>query len=185
MIHREWILQEHLVPLVHKVVAVPHIFTCHDRGGKKSEFQLIYEQKRGIRRGWPDTELCLNNGRTFRCELKARGKTVVVGSAQETIISRLSMLGHPTGQADSCVAWCEAAERRSVPLRANWRTLAQLADAHVEAEIREKEAKAAAAPIVIEPPEAPAAPLISPRPKSRRTPSKRQIARVFQAMKPQ
>ena len=183
MIHKEWIFQEHLRAWVSRAVAVPHIFMCHDRGGKKTELQLIFERKRGILPGWPDTELCLQGGRTFRCELKARGKAVAAGSAQEFILSRLNMLGHSAGQADCVLAYAEACERWSIPLKANWRTLAQLADASIDAEIREKEAKASVA--VLDPPEAPAAPLISPRPKSRRNPSRSQIARVFNAMKPQ
>lgn len=180
MIHREWILQEQVLWFVERAIAVPCLFMCHDSAGKKTDEGRFYEAKRGIRPGWPDTELCLNGGRTFRCELKARGARVMDGSAQDFIRGKLNALGHRCTEANTVLGYGEACDRFSVPLKGNWRTIAQLADERVAANIREKELKeaekkAAAAP--------PSEIIVLPKKRPGR-PSTAQIKRVFAAIKP-
>jgi len=179
-IQREHALQRQILRFVGEAVRVPHMFACHDRGRARSEYEHIHEAERGIRAGWPDTELCLNDGITFRCELKDVGKHVVAGSAQDYVLGKLNMLGHRSTVADSVKAYGEACERFGVPLRGNWRTLAQLADERVAADIREQEVKEAAKQAAEPPP----AEVVVLRPKPRRRPSPAQIKRVFGAMKP-
>jgi hypothetical protein len=143
-VHREWSLQSCIKWFVARAIAVEHEFACHDRGAARSALEHLHEASRGIRSGWPDTELCLNGGRTFRCELKAPGNKVQEGSQQEHILGRLAAIGHPATWVDSVMAYGEACERHSVPLRANWRTVAQVGDELYAAAVRRQEAKEAA-----------------------------------------
>ena len=183
MIRREHAIQRQLVRCVPKVVTVPHIFACHDRGQARSEQEHIWEAERGIRKGWPDTELNWGGGRTFRCEMKRNGKQVELGSAQDRLRIALNQLDHPTSEADSVTGWCAEAERFGVPLRANWRTIAKLHDEYAAADIRDQEEKAAAKKAAALSTTDP--PLIKPRPKQRRKVSPRTNVRIFAAMKPQ
>jgi hypothetical protein len=140
-VRREWSLQSCIKWFVARAVAVEHEFACHDRGAARSALEHLHEASRGIRSGWPDTELLLNGGATFRCELKAPGNRVQDGSAQEHILSRLAAIGHPTTWVDGVIAYGEACERHSVPLRRNWRTVAQVGEELYAAAIRRQEAK--------------------------------------------
>jgi len=105
----EHALQKELKGLVREYVAIPHKFAAHDRTKKTNDTQHILEAARGIVSGWPDTELCLLGGDTFRCELKARGKQVKKCSNQDRVINELNRLGHRTYVADCAVAYVKAA----------------------------------------------------------------------------
>ena len=183
MIYWEWPLQRALKWFVARAIAVPHVFACHDRGAPRSEHEHIVEAARGIRRGWPDTELVLPKGRTFRCELKRYGRRIEIGSAQDHIRLALNQLNHPTSEADSVRGYAEECCRFDVPLKPNWPTLAQLADEMVAADIREQQAKAAAKSAAASSTTDP--PLIKPRPKVRRRVAASTNVRIFAAMKPQ
>lgn len=178
MIHREHALQRGVMWFVQRAIAVEHVFACHDRAKPTSEHSHAFEAARGLRSGWPDTELALDGGRTFRCELKKRGGRLIVGSEQHLVIRRLADIGHPTAWADSVMAYGQACERWSVPLRANWRHVATLADEMVAADIRTQEAKQAAK-------DAQAEQQPMPRVRRKRTrPTAAQIARVERARRP-
>jgi hypothetical protein len=182
MIFREHALQRQIVRFVAKAVAVPHLFACHDRGAARSDRDHLHEAERGIRAGWPDTELCLPGGKTFRCELKSNGKSIEIGSSQDHLRIRLNQLAHPAAEADSVAAYGEQCLRFGVPLRDNWRVLAQLHDEYAAADIRKQKAaeaeKKAAAAATTDPP------LVKPRPKVRRKVSPRTMGRIFAGMKP-
>jgi len=178
VIHREHALQRQIKWFVERAVAVEHLFMCHDRGRARSHNEHAWEFMRGILSGWPDTELALNGGRTFRCELKANGRMLQEDSAQNKIITRLKLLGHNADWADSVMAYGIVAERNHVPLKKNWKTLAQLADERVAADIRVQEAKAAKVSTT-DPP------LFTGRSRVHRTPSRAQIQRIFDAIKPE
>jgi hypothetical protein len=182
MIRREHAIQRQLVRFVPKAVAVPHLFACHDRGAARSDREHVWEAERGIRKGWLDTELCLPRGKTFRCEMKRKGRSIEIGSAQDYIRVKLNQLGHPAAEADSIVAYGEQCLRFGIPLRDNWRELAKLHDEYAAADVRQQEAaeaeKKAAAVATTDPP------LVKPRPKVRRKVSPRTMGRIFAGMKP-
>lgn len=189
MIQREHILQSKLPSVCAKVVACEHMFVSYDRTQPRSEFDHIYQARRGIRRSIPDTDLLLDGGKSFRCEIKRPGVRLEEGSAQEEMLIKLNLLGHKASWANSITMYCEEAERHGVPLRGNWRTVAQIADQQVLAEIRRQELKQAqtsavtgAAPLVVprNKPTNPDAQLVKPRPKVPRKHTPNQI-RKFEA----
>ena len=143
MIHSEHILQRGVVVFCRRCVAVPHEFAAHDRAAPKSEHDHIWQSRRGIRAGWPDCELVLMGGRTFRVELKAPKVRLDEDGRQSDVLIRLNDLGHQASWANSVTMYGRECERFGVPLRANWKTVAQLIDEHVAAEIRKEQAKAA------------------------------------------
>ena len=149
MVHREHILQRGVVVFCKRCVAVPHEFAAHDRAAPKSEHDHIWQAARGIRTGWPDTELLLAGGKTFRVELKAPKITLDEDGRQADVLIRLNDLGHQASWANSVTMYGAECERFGVPLRGNWRTVAQLIDEHVAAEIRKEQAKPAREPAVV------------------------------------
>ena len=124
-----------------KCIAVPHAFASHDRAARTSAHSHIFQARRGIRRGWPDTELLLPGGRTFRVELKRPGVRVEEESQQADVLVKLNDLGHQSTWANSVTMYGEECERFGVPLWGNWRTVAQLGDEYVAAKIRKAEGK--------------------------------------------
>jgi len=139
MIHREHPVHRAWLTFCKRCVAVPFEPAAHDRAAPRSAHDHEWQAKRGLRGDWLDTELALDGGRTFRCELKAFGVKLEVGGKQERLIIRLNELGHPSTWANSIAMYGQQCERFGVPLRANWRTVAQLADEHALAEIRAEE----------------------------------------------
>jgi hypothetical protein len=143
MIHREHALQRGVVVFCRRCIAVPHEFAAHDRAPPRSEHDFEWQVRRGIRAGWPDTELVLPDGKTFRVELKAPKVRFDDESRQADVLHRLNELGHQSTWANSVAMYGQQCERFGVPLHANWRTVAQLIDEHVAAEIRAETVKKA------------------------------------------
>ena len=110
-------LQVHLKVLCRECVATPHMFAAHDRSKKQHFSQHMREKARGLRKGWPDIEIPLLGGLTFRCELKAAGEKVADNSEQAAVIRELNNLGHPTAWANSAVMFVREARRCGVPFR--------------------------------------------------------------------
>jgi hypothetical protein len=81
-------------------------------------------------------------GRTFRVELKAPRVKLDEESRQSDVLIRLNELGHQASWANSVTMYGAECERFGVPLTGNWRTVAQLIDEHVLAEIRKEQEKA-------------------------------------------
>lgn len=150
MTHPEHALQRAIKVFTRRCVMVPHEFVSHDRAAPRSEFDHVWQSRRGIRRSWPDSELVLEGGRTFRCELKRPGVSLGEDSHQSELLTRLNDLGHLSAWANSVTMYGEQCERFNISLRGNWRTVAQIADEHVLAEIRKEKAKPkkAASPIL-------------------------------------
>jgi hypothetical protein len=142
MIHREHPLQRGWLSFCKRCIAVPFEPASHDRAAARSANDHIWQTQRGIRRAWPDTELALNGGRTFRCEFKAPGVKLDRDGDQGKLLRRLNELGHTATWANSIVMYGEECERFGVPLRANWRTVAKVIDEHVLADIRQQEVAA-------------------------------------------
>lgn len=117
MRHPEWSLQTKIKQFVREWCAEPHEFAAHDRSFDKTGKQHIFEAARGIRRAWPDTELALGAGRTFRCELKWAPNRVRDGDDQDVLLARLRSLGHPSAWADSVVGYLSAALDAGVAFR--------------------------------------------------------------------
>jgi hypothetical protein len=148
MIHPESALQRGVKRAVKRAVACEHEFICHDRGAEHNEGSHIWEAQRGYRRAWLDTELVLDRGATFRCELKRPGWKPPRDLDKDPhwrdqlkMIDRLRVLGHPADYATSVLEYLAAAERANVPLHSNWRLVAAHEDELVAADIRSQQAK--------------------------------------------
>jgi hypothetical protein len=142
MVHREHILQQWVRYFNAHAVAVPHEAAAHDRGSARAEYEHVREAARGLRPAWPDNEVALEGGRTFRCELKAPGVRLADDGQQARMLTRLNLLGHPSTWANSVLRYGEECERFGVPLKSNWRVVAQYCDQQVLAKIATEEAKA-------------------------------------------
>lgn len=143
-VQKEWCVQRGVVRFVKRCVAVQHEFASHDRGRARSAQEHIYEAARGLRPAWPDTELVLEGGKTFRCELKAPGVKIAANGDQMKMLQRLHALGHPVAWANSVTMYAQKAAWRGVPLSPNWMTVAAHEDELVAADIRAQEVKAEA-----------------------------------------
>jgi len=117
--HPESNLQTKIKQFVRDCVACRHKFAAHDRSKDHSGLQHMFEKQRGIVTGWPDTELLLPGGVTFRCELKAAGKAIEQGGTQEAIGAEIASLGHPWAWANSVVSYLAAARAAGVPFHPN------------------------------------------------------------------
>jgi hypothetical protein len=116
--HPEHALQTKLGGLAREYLVLEHEFAAHDRSENKSGMQHYWESERFIRKGWPDTEVPLMGGMTWRCELKAAGITLDADSDQGKMIARLNYLGHPTDWANSAQMWLAKAQKRGIEFRA-------------------------------------------------------------------
>ena len=110
-------LQIQINKFVREMVACSHQFASHDRSPPRTPLQHAREKMRGTVRGWPDTELLLSGGVTFRCELKAPGE--YPNESQRVIGGRLRALGHPWAWANSVTEYLKAAREAGVPFHPN------------------------------------------------------------------
>ena len=146
----EWCLQRGVLRFCKRAIDGPYEAACHDRGRARSAMEHIGEAARGLRHGWPDLEIVLPKGRTFRCELKAPGVSIDDKGEQFRLLKRLSELGHPATWANSVYGFAINALSLGVPLQGNWQYVAQHEDELVAADVRKQiaraEAKRSAAP---------------------------------------
>ena len=140
----EWALQRGVLRFCKRAIDGPYEAACHDRGRARSAMEHIGEAARGLRHGWPDLEIVLPKGRTFRCELKAPGAKIDVKGEQFRLLERLSDFGHPATWANSCHGFAVNALSLGVPLQSNWQYVAQHEDELVAADVRRQEVKAEA-----------------------------------------
>jgi len=98
-----------------------HKFAAHDRSKKQSMMQHVREKDRGLVKGWLDTELLWDGGRTFRCEIKKpEGKPdPVKDEAQLKLIDELNQHGHPAAWVNSIVGYLAAARSAGVTFHPN------------------------------------------------------------------
>lgn len=113
--HPERELQTQVRKFVREMVACSHQFAAHDRGPARTELQYSREKMSGMVAGWPDTELLLPGGVTFRCELKAPGNHPT--EEQRVVGAKLRSLGHPWAWANSVTGYLKAAREAGVPFR--------------------------------------------------------------------
>ena len=143
-IQREFALQRGVMRFCKCAIDGPYEFASHDRGRARSEMEHIAENNRGLRSSWPDVELVLPKGRTFRCELKAPGVSIDGKGEQFRLLKRLSELGHPATWANSVYGFAVNALSLGVPLQSNWQYVAQHEDELVAADVRKQIARAEA-----------------------------------------
>ena len=141
-IQREFALQRGVLRFCKRAIDGPYEAACHDRGRARSAMEHIGEAARGLRHGWPDLEIVLPKGRTFRCELKAPGVSIDDKGEQFRLLKRLSELGHPATWANSVYGFAVSALSLGVPLQSNWQYVAQHEDELVAADVRRQQAKA-------------------------------------------
>lgn len=110
-------LQIQINKFVREMVASSHQFASHDRSPARTALQHAREKMRGMVAGWPDTELLLPGGVTFRCELKAPGNYPT--EEQRVVGARLRALGHPWAWANSVTGYLKAAREAGVPFHPN------------------------------------------------------------------
>lgn len=113
--HPESALQTQIKKFVRDCVSCPHIFAAHDRSKDHSGVQHMWEAMRGLKKHWPDTELLLPAGITFRCELKAAGKQIEADGGQAKLGAEIAALGHPWAWANSVQSYLAAARAAGVP----------------------------------------------------------------------
>lgn len=113
----EWTLQTKIKAFVREFCACEHEFVAHDRSFDKTGVQHLFEAERGIRRAWMDTELAIQGGVTFRCELKWAPNRVKDDDEQGRLIKRMNELGHPTAWTDSVAGYYRLAFAAGVPWR--------------------------------------------------------------------
>lgn len=143
-IHPEHALQRAVKRFVYRCIDVPHEFASHDRGQARSANEHRWDALRGCVAGWPDVELLIEGGRTFRCELKAAGKKPDPKGKQVWMLDRMNALGHPAAWANSVKMFAQEALKAGIPLRASWPAVAEHEDALAAADIRSQEEKARA-----------------------------------------
>lgn len=171
----EWALQRGVLRFCKRAIDGPYEAACHDRGRARSALEHIGEAARGLRHGWPDLEIALPKGRTFRCELKAPGVSIDEKGEQYRILQSLTGLGHPATWANSVYTFATMALSLGVPLQRNWQYVAQHEDELVAADIRKQEVRAEA--------KRSAAPALYKQPSRAPTPSRlRQWAKTQKAL---
>jgi len=114
--HPEWTLQTKILGFVREFVACEHEFCAHDRSFDATGKQHLFEAERGIRRGWMDTELAIEGGITFRCELKWGANKP--DAEQDRLIARMNVLGHPTQWTNSVAGYYALSAMAGVRWRA-------------------------------------------------------------------
>lgn len=144
-IQREAILQKHVKQFVRDAVDAAHELFAFDRGKASGRFTHLAQAGRGVRKGTPDTQLCVMGFPPIWAELKAPGEKLR-DDAQEDIGRRLIAIGHEWFWTNSVDGYRQEIARRGVPLRANAALLAAHHDASVAGVILTAERKRGDAP---------------------------------------
>lgn len=147
-IHPEHILQVRLNMWVREAVTAPHEFMAFDRSSASGQFTHEREAAAGIRRGTPDTELCLSGRLPIWAELK---DPRIPNLSDEVFAKRwpdqwrrgqdLIALGHDWRWFQSIVPYYEWLYDLGVPMANNARFLALHKDATVISLIEAAELK--------------------------------------------
>jgi len=90
---RETWRQEKAVVFARDAIVGEHKFLAHDRAKAASANEHGWQAKRGVRKGTPDTQLILPNGRHVWFEFKAPGQKVHPGDDQDLMLAALRKLG--------------------------------------------------------------------------------------------
>jgi hypothetical protein len=153
-IPRETWRQEKAVVFVRDAIVGPHMFLALDRSRAKSPKEHLWQARRGVRKGTPDTQLILPGGRHIWFEFKADGQKVVAGDDQDLMLQALRDLG-------DAAAWGVTIEdlrlfylAEGVPLVANAYYRALVLDGLVDSRIAKAEGRV---PVVAKKPRPPRA----------------------------
>jgi VRR-NUC domain len=94
-IPRETWRQEKAVVFARDAIVGAHKFLAHDRAKANRDKSHLWQARRGVRKGTPDTQLVLPNGKTIWFEFKAPGKRP--DEDQERMLADLRAMGHAAG----------------------------------------------------------------------------------------
>lgn len=142
-IDKEHILQGHLVRWVREAVPGAEFF-AFDRSAAYGQWSHARQKARGVRKGTPDTVLCLVDSPPIWCELKAPGEKP--DEDQEKIGERLCTIGHHWFWATSIQQYHEELARYGVPMVGNAAFLALHHDGLVDSVIARAEMKTGRSP---------------------------------------
>lgn len=134
-IQRESFRQEKAVVFARDAVVCPHIFMSHDRG-KNSGREHLWQAKRGVRKGTPDTQLIIR-GRHYWFEFKAGNAKPDEDQLQ--MLANLAALGDAVAWGRTIAELCEFWRINGVPLVTNAAYRAMVLDGLVESRIAKAE----------------------------------------------
>lgn len=146
MIHRETWRQEKAVVFARDAIVGPHQFIAHDRAQARGDKSHLWQWKRGVRKGTPDTQLMLPNGRSLWFEFKAPGSRVDDDDDQGRMLAALRALGHAASWGVTIEDLRLFYEVEGVPLVPNAAYRAMVLDGLVDSRIAKAEGKLLVAP---------------------------------------
>ena len=141
-IPRETWRQEKAVVFARDAIVGPHQFIAHDRAKASGGKSHLWQWKRGIRKGTPDTQLILPDGRSIWFEFKAPGKKVEDDDDQGRMLAALRAMGHAASWGVTIEDMRAFYAARGVPLVANAAYRAMVLDGLVDSRIAKAESKA-------------------------------------------
>lgn len=145
-IPRETWRQEKAVVFARDAIVGRHKFLAHDRSKAMSAKEHLWQAKRGVRKGTPDTQLVIP-GKHLWFEFKAPGKGVEPGDDQDRMLSDLRELGDFAAWGCTISDLCQFWKWHGVPLVVNADYRAMVLDGLVDSRIAKAEAKAAGAAV--------------------------------------
>jgi hypothetical protein len=140
-IPRETWRQEKAVVFARDAIVGPHQFIAHDRAKASGPRSHLWQAKRGVRKGTPDTQLILPDGRTLFFEFKAPGKKVEEDDDQGRMLASLQSMGHPCAWGVTIEELRRFYAAHGVPLVANAEYRAMVLDGLVDSRIAKAEGK--------------------------------------------
>lgn len=146
MIHRETWRQEKAVVFARDAIVGPHQFIAHDRAQARGDKSHLWQWKRGVRKGTPDTQLMLPNGRSLWFEFKALGSRVDDDDDQGRMLTALRAMGHAASWGVTIEDLRRFYEAEGVPLVPNAAYRAMVLDGLVDSRIAKAEGRLPTAP---------------------------------------
>lgn len=141
MIFPESWRQEKAVVFARDAVVGPHQFIAHDRSQARGDKSHLHQWRRGVRKGTPDTQLILPDGRSIWFEFKSRGNVVKDDDDQGRMLAALRDLGHAASWGVTIDDLRRFYEAEGVPLVPNAAYRAMVLDGLVDSRIAKAEGK--------------------------------------------
>lgn len=138
---RETWRQEKAVVFARDAIIGEHKFLAHDRSKAASANEHGWQAKRGVRKGTPDTQLVIFNGRHLWFEFKAPGERVVPGDDQDLMLAALRKLGDAASWGVTIEDLRQFYAAEGVPLVPNAAYRAMVLDGLVDSRIAKAEGK--------------------------------------------
>ena len=139
---RETWRQEKAVVFARDAIAGPHQFIAHDRAKASGGMSHLWQWKRGVRKGTPDTQLILPDGRSIWFEFKATGEKVKDDDDQGRMLAALRAMGHAASWGVTIEDMRAFYEAMGVPLVPNAAYRAMVLDGLVDSRIATAESRA-------------------------------------------